>query len=117
MHIRAGAKGSVGFVIFKEKLLLETLDLQTSRVSEAKSLPRMTAPGQTEKNSVRANVIPSSPESGHAGRDAPGRSSFQIQHYANPTYRSCSVRLSLTALPKPSAAIASAISAAFFSLV
>jgi hypothetical protein len=42
MHIRAGAKGSVGFVIFKEKLFLETLDLQTSRVSEAKSLaPRM----------------------------------------------------------------------------
>jgi hypothetical protein len=39
MHIRAGAKGSVGFVIFKEKLFLETLDLQTSRVSEAKSLP------------------------------------------------------------------------------
>jgi len=32
MHIRAGAKGSVGFVIFKEKLFLETLDLQTSRV-------------------------------------------------------------------------------------
>jgi hypothetical protein len=52
MHIRAGAKGSVGFVIFKEKLLLETLDLQTSRVSEAKSLPRMTAPGQTEKESL-----------------------------------------------------------------
>jgi hypothetical protein len=39
MHIRAGAKGSVGFVIFKEKLFPETLDLQTSRVSEAKSLP------------------------------------------------------------------------------
>jgi hypothetical protein len=39
MHIRAGAKGSVGFVIFKEKLFPETLDLQTLRVSEAKSLP------------------------------------------------------------------------------
>ena len=39
MHIRAGAKGSVGFVIFKEKLLLETLDLQTPRGSEAKLLP------------------------------------------------------------------------------
>jgi hypothetical protein len=25
MHIRAGAKGSAGFVIFKEKLFLETL--------------------------------------------------------------------------------------------
>jgi hypothetical protein len=46
MHIRAGAKGSVGFVIFKEKLFLETLDLQTSRVSEAKSLPRMSESGQ-----------------------------------------------------------------------
>jgi hypothetical protein len=33
MHIRAGAKGSVGFVIFKEELFLETLDLQTSRVT------------------------------------------------------------------------------------
>ena len=30
MHIRAGAKGSAGFVIFKENLFLETLDLQTS---------------------------------------------------------------------------------------
>jgi hypothetical protein len=39
MHIRAGVKGSVGFVIFKEKLFPETLDLQTLRVSEAKSLP------------------------------------------------------------------------------
>jgi hypothetical protein len=39
MHIRAGAKGSVGFVIFKEKLFAETLDLQTSQVFEAKSLP------------------------------------------------------------------------------
>jgi hypothetical protein len=39
MHIRAGVKGSVGFGSFKEKLFLETLDLQTSRVSEAKSLP------------------------------------------------------------------------------
>jgi len=39
MHIRAGAKGSVGFVIFKEKLFPETLGLQTSQVFEAKSLP------------------------------------------------------------------------------
>jgi hypothetical protein len=39
MHIRAGAKGSVGFVILKEKLSPETLDLQTSQVFEAKSLP------------------------------------------------------------------------------
>jgi len=39
MNIRAGAKGSVGFVVIKEQLFLETLDLQISRVSEAKSLP------------------------------------------------------------------------------
>jgi hypothetical protein len=45
MYIRAGAKGSVGFVIFKGKLFLETLDLQTSRLSEAKLLPRMSESG------------------------------------------------------------------------
>jgi hypothetical protein len=39
MHIRAGANGSVGFVKFREQLFLETLDLQTSRVSQAKLLP------------------------------------------------------------------------------
>src|SRR5260370_29812320 len=39
--------------------------------------------GQTEKNSVRANVFRSPPESGHPGRDERGWSSFQIQHYAN----------------------------------
>jgi hypothetical protein len=39
MYIRAEAKGSVGFVIFKEKLFPETLDLHTSQVFEAKSLP------------------------------------------------------------------------------
>src|ERR1700738_587012 len=45
MHIRAGAKGSVGFVIFKGNLFLEALDQRTSRVSEAKSLP----PGCTNR--------------------------------------------------------------------
>jgi hypothetical protein len=39
--------------------------------------------GQTEKNSVRANVFRCPPESGHAGREVLGRFPFQIQHYAN----------------------------------
>jgi hypothetical protein len=56
MHIRAGAKGSVGFVIFKEKLFAESLDLQTSQVFEAKSLP----PGCPN----RVKTGPDDPETG-----------------------------------------------------
>jgi hypothetical protein len=57
MHIRAGAKGSVGFVIFKEKLFPETLDLHTSQVficihhrfSKQNRCPRMSESGQKRK--------------------------------------------------------------------
>jgi hypothetical protein len=57
MHIRAGAKGSVGFVLFKEKLFLETLNLQTSRVSEAKSLPPACPKGANGLNRSRGRAL------------------------------------------------------------
>jgi hypothetical protein len=49
MHIRAGAKSSVGFVIFKEKLFPETLDLQTSRFPKQNRCPRMSESGQMRR--------------------------------------------------------------------
>jgi hypothetical protein len=66
MHIRAGAKGSVGFVIFKEKLFLEILDLQNITGFRSKIVAaRMSESGQTEKNSVRAYVFRFALELGH----------------------------------------------------
>jgi hypothetical protein len=53
MHIRAGAKGSVGFVIFKEKLFPETLDPANIIGIRSKIVaPRMSESGQKAKYSL-----------------------------------------------------------------